>query len=178
MGGPAGVVIPQGVLFGSSNAFITVRKLLLDKCELKAVIAMPSGVFKPYAGVASAILLFTKGGETKDVWFYEMQGDGYSLDDKRNPKTLANGDRDYEDLHVIIDKYKKRNPKKETDRTQQHFFVPKQEIIDNGYDLSSSKYKEKVYEEIKYEKPSKILSQLSDLEVEIANGINELKELF
>ncbi|BFO68760.1 MULTISPECIES: type I restriction-modification system subunit M [Chryseobacterium] len=178
MGGTAGVVVPQGVLFGSSKAFITVRKLLLDKCELKAVIAMPSGIFRPYAGVASAILIFTKSGETKDVWFYEMQGDGWSLDDKRNPKILSNGKRDFQDLHVIIDKYKKRNPKKEIDRTKQHFFVHKQEIIDNDYDLSLSKYKEEVYVEIKYDKPSKILSQLSDLEVEIENGINELKELF
>lgn len=175
MGGTAGVVIPQGVLFGSSNAFITVRKLLLDKCELKAVIAMPSGVFRPYAGVASAILLFTKGGETKHVWFYEMQGDGWSLDDKRNPKTLPTGERDFEDLHVIIDKYKKRNAKKETDRTQQHFFVPKQEIIDNGYDLSISKYKEDVYEEITYEKPELILEKLEKLEEKINNSIEALK---
>lgn len=178
IGGTAGVVVPQGVLFGSSKAFITVRKLLLDKSELKAVIAMPSGVFKPYAGVASAILLFTKGGETKDVWFYDMQGDGWSLDDKRNPKLLPNGNRDFEDLHVIIDKYKKRDPEKEIDRTKQHFFVSKHEIIDNDYDLSLSKYKEEVYVEIEYDKPSKILSQLSDIEFEIANGINELKEFF
>lgn len=175
MGGTAGVVIPQGVLFGSSNAFVTVRKLLLDKCELKAVIAMPSGVFKPYAGVASAILLFTKGGETKDVWFYEMQGDGWSLDDKRNPKVLPNGDRDYQDLHIIIDKYKKRDAKKEADRTQQHFFVPKQEIIDNGYDLSLSKYKEDVYEEIKYDSPRDILNKLEKIEEKINNSIEELK---
>ncbi len=178
MGGTAGVVIPQGVLFGSGKAFITVRKLLIDKCELKAVIAMPSGVFKPYAGVASAILLFTKGGETKDVWFYEMQGDGWSLDDKRNPKTLPNGDRDFEDLHVIIDKYKKRNPKKETDRTKQHFFVPKQEIIDNSYDLSLSKYKEEVYEEIEYEMPKEIIKKLADLEKDIVNNIQELEKIF
>lgn len=178
IGGTAGVIIPQGVLFGSGKAFVTVRKILLDKCELKAVIAMPSGVFRPYAGVASAILLFTKGSETKNVWFYEMLGDGYTLDDKRNPKTLTNGKRDFEDLHVIIDKYKKRHFKKETDRTKQHFFVPKEEIVENGYDLSLNKYKEDIYEEIKFEKPSKILSQLSDLELEITNGINELKELF
>lgn len=178
MGGTAGVVIPQGVLFGSGKAFITVRKLLLDKSELKAVIAMPSGVFKPYAGVASAILLFTKGGETKDVWFYEMQGDGWSLDDKRNPKVLPNGNRDYEDLHVIIEKYKKRNPKKETDRTKQHFFVPKQEIIDNSYDLSLSKYKEEVYEEIEYEMPKEIIKKLADLEKDIVNNIQELEKIF
>ncbi|WP_445454960.1 type I restriction-modification system subunit M [Flavobacterium sp. HNIBRBA15423] len=177
MGGTAGVVIPQGVLFGSSNAFITVRKLLLDKCELKAVIAMPSGVFKPYAGVASAILLFTKGGETKDVWFYEMQGDGWSLDDKRNPKVLPNGNRDFEDLHVIIDKYKKRNAKKETDRKQQHFFIPKQEIVDNNYDLSLSKYQEEIYEEIEYEKPKIILDKLSKLEEIIKNEIEELNNI-
>ncbi len=178
IGGTAGVVIPQGVLFGSGKAFVDIRKLLIDKSELKAVIAMPSGVFKPYAGVASAILLFTKGGETKDVWFYEMQGDGYSLDDKRNPKSLSNGDRDYEDLHLIIDKYKIRDPKIDSDRTKQHFFVPKIELVENDYDLSISKYKDEVYEEIKYENPTKILVQLSDLEAEIAKGINELKELF
>jgi type I restriction enzyme M protein len=83
MGGTAGVVVPQGVLFGSGKAFVETRKLLIDKCELKAVIAMPSGVFKPYAGVSTAILIFTKGGETEDVWFYEMKSDGRSLDDKR-----------------------------------------------------------------------------------------------
>lgn len=177
MGGTAGVVIPQGVLFGSGKAFITVRKLLLDKSELKAVIAMPSGVFKPYAGVASAILLFTKGGETKDVWFYEMQGDGWSLDDKRNPKVLPNGNRDFEDLHVIIEKYKNRNPKKEKDRTKQHFFVPKQEIIDNGYDLSLSRYKEEVYEEIEYDNPFKILSKIQKIESEINKSIDELTNL-
>lgn len=175
MGGTAGVVVPQGVLFGAGNAFVIARKLLIDKCELKAVITMPSGVFKPYAGVTSAILLFTKGGETKDVWFYEMQGDGLSLDDKRAEKFLPSGERDFEDLHVIIDKYKKRNPKKETDRTQQYFFVPKQEIIDNGYDLSLSKYKEDVYEEIKYEKPKLILEKLEKLEEKINDSIAELK---
>lgn len=129
MGGTAGVVIPQGVLFGSGKAFITVRKLLLDKSELKAVIAMPSGVFKPYAGVASAILLFTKGGETKDVWFYEMQGDGWSLDDKRNPKVLPNGNRDFEDLHVIIEKYKNRNPKKKRTALNNTFLYQNRKLL-------------------------------------------------
>lgn len=178
MGGTAGVVVPQGVLFGAGKAFITARKLLIDKCELKAVITMPSGVFKPYAGVTSAILLFTKGGETKDVWFYEMQGDGLSLDDKRTEKFLPNGKRDFEDLHIIINKYKERNPKKETDRTKQHFFVSKQEIIDNAYNLSLSKFKEEIYEEIKYEKPKLILEKLADIEKEIISGIQELERLF
>lgn len=177
MGGTAGVVIPQGVLFGSGKAFITVRKLLLDKSELKAVIAMPSGVFKPYAGVASAILLFTKGGETKDVWFYEMQGDGWSLDDKRNPKVLPNGNRDFEDLHVIIEKYKNRNPKKETDRTKQHFFVSKQEIIDNDYDLSLSKYKEEIYIPEIFEEPKEILKKLSIIEEQIKLDLEQLNSV-
>ncbi|MFH6991873.1 N-6 DNA methylase [Flavobacterium sp. FlaQc-48] len=174
MGGTAGVVIPQGVLFGSGKAFVAIRKLLIDKCELKAVIAMPSGVFKPYAGVSSAILLFTKGGETKDVWFYDMKGDGWSLDDKRNPKNLPNGDRDFEDLHIIIEKYKNRNSKKETDRAQQHFFVPKQEIVENDYHLSFNEYKEEIYTEIKYEKPKYILDKLSKLEESIKTEIDEL----
>lgn len=177
IGGTAGVVIPQGVLFGSTNAFITVRKLLLDKCELKAVIAMPSGVFKPYAGVASAILLFTKGGETKNVWFYEMKGDGWSLDDKRNPKILPNGYRDFEDLHIIIEKYKKRNPKKEIDRTQQNFFVPKQEIVDNDYDLSLSRYKEDIYIPKIFDKPKVIIKKLSLIEKQINESIEELENL-
>lgn len=175
MGGTAGVVIPQGVLFGSGNAFKDVRKLLLDKCELKAVISLPSGVFKPYAGVATAILIFTKGGETKDVWFYEMLGDGWSLDDKRNPKYKPNGERDFEDLHVLIDTYKKRNPKKESDRTQQHFFVSKNEIIENDYDLSLSKYKVDVYTPPAYEEPVMILDKLEKIEVSILKNIEELK---
>jgi type I restriction enzyme M protein len=177
IGGTAGVVIPQGVLFGSSKAFKDVRKLLIDKCELKAVINMPSGVFKPYAGVATAILLFTKGGETQNVWFYEMLGDGWSLDDKRNPKYKLNKIRDYEDLHSIIDVYKKRDSKKENDRTKQHFFVPKDEIAENGYDLSFNKYKEEIYEEIKFDETKDILYSLSNLEIEISKGIEELKSL-
>lgn len=178
IGGTAGVVIPQGVLFGSGKAFKDIRKLLLEACELKAVISLPSGVFKPYAGVATAILLFTKGGETQNVWFYEMLGDGWSLDDKRNPKYKQNGERDFEDLHIIIEAYKKRNNKKEKDRTQKHFFVPKSEIIEMDYDLSLSKYKKEVYEEIKYNEPKDIISKLSSLENEIKISIQELEKLF
>ena len=177
MGGTAGVVVPQGGLFGSGNAFKDIRKILIDKCELKAVISMPSGVFKPYAGVATAILLFTKGGETTHVWFYEMQSDGYSLDDKRNPLTKTDGSRDYGDLHKILEAYHKRNPKKENDRKKQHFFVPKEEIEENGYDLSISKYKEEVYEEIKYDDPIDILTRLEISENEISVGIGELKKM-
>ncbi|HTA63223.1 MAG TPA: N-6 DNA methylase [Bacteroidia bacterium] len=174
MGGTAGVVVPQGVLFGSGNAFKGIRKILIDKCELKAVITMPSGVFKPYAGVTTAILIFTKGGETNRVWFYEMQNDGWSLDDKRNPLIKSDGSRDFGDLHLIIDAYKKRDPKKGSDRTQKTFFVPKSEIEDNDYDLSLSKYKVEVYNEMKYDEPKDILSKLKANEQSIISAITEL----
>ncbi len=177
MGGTAGVVVPQGVLFGSGKAFKDIRKILIDKCELKAVISMPSGVFRPYAGVASAILVFTKGGETNNVWFYELRSDGWSLDDKRTPLLNKDGSRDYGDLHLIIDTYKKRNPKKESDRTKQHFFVPKSEIENNDYELSLSKYKVEVYEEIKYDEPKVIVSKILDLEKNILEGIQELENI-
>jgi type I restriction enzyme M protein len=176
MGGTAGVVVPQGVLFGSGKAFKDIRKILIDKCELKAVISMPSGVFKPYAGVATAILIFTKGGETNRIWFYNMKSDGWSLDDKRNPLFNSNGSRDFGDLHLIIDAYKKRDPKKENDRTEQHFFVPKTEIEENDYDLSLSKYKEVVYEEVKYDEPKDILEKINAGEESILKMVNELIE--
>ncbi len=177
MGGTAGVVVPQGVLFGSGKAFKSIRKILIEKCELKAVISMPSGVFRPYAGVATAILIFTKGGETNNVWFYDMKSDGFTLDDKRAQLTNNDDSRNYGDLHLIIDAYKQRNHKKESDRTQKHFFVPKTEIEENGYDLSIGKYKDEVYEEIKYDKPKVILEKLSFMETGIIEGIDELKEI-
>lgn len=175
IGGTAGVVIPQGVLFGSGKAFKEVRKLLLEKCELKAVISLPSGVFKPYAGVATAILLFTKGKKTEDVWFYEMLGDGWSLDDKRTPKYKQDGTRDFEDLHSILYTYENRSSKKKNDLTKQHFFVSKTEIVKNDYDLSFSRYKEEVYEEIKYDEPNDIIGKLEKIEDNIVKGINDLK---
>lgn len=178
MGGTAGVVVPQGVLFGSGNAFKEIRKMLIDKCELKAVISMPSGVFRPYAGVATAILIFTKGGETNEVWFYEMQSDGYSLDDKRTPLYQTDGSRNYGDLHFIIDVYKKRDPRKESDRAQKHFFVSKTEIEENDYDLSLNKYKIEVYEEVVYENPKVILEKISTMEEKITKGIKELAQIF
>ncbi|KAF5065413.1 putative type I restriction enzymeP M protein [anaerobic digester metagenome] len=169
MGGTAGVIVPQGVLFGNGNAFVEARKILVEKCELKAVITMPSGVFKPYAGVRTAILIFTKGGETENVWFYDMQSDGYSLDDKR---TKLEG---YGDLQDIVTQYKKRDHLKASDRKEKFFFVPKGEIIAENYDLSISKYKEDVFEEIVYEKPAVILSKLKTLEGEISTGLSELE---
>jgi len=170
MGGSAAVVVPQGVLFGSGNAFVTLRKQLIEKAELKAVIAMPSGVFKPYAGVSTAILIFTKGGETNRVWFYDMQAEGYTLDDKRNK--IADSD-----LPDIVSQYKSRNAIKESDRKAKYFFVPKEEIVENGYDLSISKYKEDVYEEVVYEKPSVIMEKLEMIERDIERGLAELKGL-
>lgn len=176
IGGTAGVIVPQGVLFGSDNASKDLRRILIEKCELRAVVSMPSGVFKPYAGVATAILIFTKGGETRDVWFYDMQSDGKSLDDKRNDLKNADGRRNYGDLHEIIDEFRRRD--KNTNRVRHHFLVPKTEIIDNGYDLSINKYSEEVYEEIVYEKPEHILYKLQDIEYKIQQGINNIKDLF
>ncbi|HPE74780.1 MAG TPA: N-6 DNA methylase [Draconibacterium sp.] len=170
MGGTAAVIVPQGVLFGSGKAFKTLRQTLIEKAELKAVIAMPSGVFKPYAGVATAILLFTKGGETNKVWFYGMENDGYSLDDKRN-KTADS------DLLDIVKSYKARKTEKDNDRKAKYFFVPKTEIEENGYDLSFSKYKEEVYEEVVYEIPDVIIGKLESIESEIGKGLAELKGL-
>jgi len=171
MGGTAGIIIPQGVLFGTAKAFIEARKIMIEKSELKAVITMPSGVFKPYAGVATAILIFTKSGETKDVWFYEMQSDGYSLDDKRVKIEQS-------DLQDIIIKYHDRNPQKENDRKAKHFFVTKKEIVENDYDLSFNSYKEEEYEEIEYEEPSVILEKLERIEDEIQNELEKVKSLF
>lgn len=172
MGGTAAVVVPQGVLFGSGKAFVEARKIMVEKSELKAVITMPSGVFKPYAGVSTSILIFTKGGETNNVWFYEMQNDGYSLDDKRNKI-------DKSDLQDIIVQYHKRlaKLKKDEDRGGHFFSISKKEIIDNDYDLSLSKYKQEVYEEVSYEKPEIIFAKLEQIENEIVKGLKELKEL-
>ncbi|MBN2755110.1 MAG: N-6 DNA methylase [Candidatus Goldbacteria bacterium] len=170
-GGTAGVIVPQGVLFGSGGAFVDARKILIDKCELKAVITMPSGVFKPYAGVSTAILVFTKGGETEKVWFYNMESDGYSLDDKRT-KQDGNGD-----LQDIVKQFKERHSKKKNDKKTKCFFVDRKDIVKEGYDLSMSKYKEDVYEEVKYEKPAVILKRLKAMEKEIEKGLEELEKM-
>ncbi|MCM1981780.1 type I restriction-modification system subunit M [Lyngbya confervoides] len=169
-GGTACVIVPQGVLFGSGKAFKALRKLLVERCELKAVITMPSGVFKPYAGVSTAILLFTKvwgpkekvtAPATEQVWFYEMASDGYSLDDKR---TKQEG---YGDLQDIVAKYQALDQEQETDadRTQKCFLVPRDDIEAEGYDLSLSRYKEEVFEEVNYEAPGVILERLIQAEV-------------
>lgn len=175
MGGTAGIVVPQGVLFGTGGAFVDARKLMIEKSELKAVITAPSGVFKPYAGVSTALLIFTKGGTTENVWFYDMESDGYSLDDKRAKQ------EGYGDLQEIVTLFKSRNPEIEYDRKGKHFFVPISEITEENYSLSFSKYKEDNFEEIAYEKPDIILEKLigeNGLEKEIIKGLEELKSLF
>lgn len=172
MGGTAGVVVPQGVLFGTGNAFIDARKLMIEKSELKAVITAPSGVFKPYAGVSTALLIFTKGGNSENIWFYDMKADGYSLDDKR---TKQHG---YGDLQDIVEQYKKRNAALANDRSGQYFFVPVEEINAADYDLSFTRYKNDVFEEILYDKPEVILQRLIEIEKDIEKGLYELKGLF
>lgn len=169
-GGTACVIVPQGVLFGSGGAFKMLRQRLVERCDLKAVITLPSGVFKPYAGVSTAILLFTKvWGQrdtvtqpaTENVWFYEMQADGYSLDDKRSKQD------GFGDLQDIIAKYHTRNAATDTDRTAKCFMVPRSEIADekNNYDLSLSRYKQDVFEEVHYDAPGMILDRLIEAEV-------------
>lgn len=189
MGGTAGIVVPQGVLFGSAKAFKDARKLMIEKSQLKAVITAPSGVFKPYAGVSTALLVFTKGGETENVWFYDMESDGYSLDDKRNKLKFQDGIDDYGDLQEILTQYKNQTiTKSREERTGKYFTVSKKEIIKEGYNLSFSQYHEKVYPEVKYEKPDEILLKLlggtdkagkevKGLEKEISEKLNELKKL-
>lgn len=175
MGGTAGIVVPQGVLFGTGSAFVDARKVMIEKSELKAVITAPSGVFKPYAGVSTALLIFTKGGTTENVWFYDMESDGYTLDDKR--KKLEG----YGDLQDIVLKFKQRDSELETDRKEKHFFVPMKEIVDNNFDLSITRYRDSVFEEIVYDKPDLILEKLigeNGLEKEIIKKLEELKQLF
>lgn len=169
IGGRAGVIIPDGVLFGSSGAHKQARKMLIEQCELQGVISMPSGVFKPYAGVSTAVLVFVKGGETEKVWFYNMESDGFSLDDKRE-KTVAN------DIPDIVAKWKARGAQNDNDRGAKCFFVNRKEIEENDYDLSINRYKETVYEAVKYEEPKVILAKIEKLESEIMEGITALKK--
>jgi len=171
-GGRAAVIVPDGVLFGSSTAHKTLRKMIVEDQKLDGIISMPGGVFKPYAGVSTAILLFTKtnSGGTDHVWFYDMQADGYSLDDKRN-KIDAN------DLSDIVTKWNNRAEQKENDRGSKFFYVEKTEIEKNDLDLSINRYKVAEYKEVVYQDPAEILSKIESLENEIVLGINELKKL-
>ncbi len=168
-GGTAGIIIPQGVLFGSSNIHVEARKLMIDKSQLKAVITMPSGVFKPYAGVSTAILIFTKGLTTDKVFFYKMENDGRSLDDKR--KEIQDSD-----LQDIIEKYKTKDSIK-SDKTGKYFLVDRKELEEN-YDLNFDTYHVYVPEEIKKEDPKKIFKKLNDLENQIQNELKEIENLY
>jgi type I restriction enzyme M protein len=177
LGGRAAVIIPAGVLFGSSNAHQQIRKEIIDNQKLQAVISMPSGVFKPYAGVSTAVLLFTKtnSGGTDNVWFYDMQADGYSLDDKRNPIEVN-------DIPDIVARFRSLSGvemKAEANRTRtdKSFMVPVKEIQDNKYDLSINRYKEVVYEEKVYEKPAVIIEQIETLDKERADLLKQLKSM-
>ncbi|WP_062264376.1 type I restriction-modification system subunit M [Endozoicomonas arenosclerae] len=192
IGGRSATVVPQGVLFGSSKAHQSLRKTLVEDNQLEAVINLPSGVFKPYAGVATAILIFTKGGETDNVWFYDLEHDGFSLDDKRNPV-------DKNDIPHLIASWKEYRKSKQLpvdeftghklkdllngidipleweDRTQKAFVVPKADLKANVYDLSINRYKEVVYEEEAYDPPKEILGRLKALEAEIQKELGELE---
>ncbi len=170
-GGRAAVIVPDGVLFGSSKAHKTLRKILVEDQKLDAVVSMPSGVFKPYAGVSTAILFFTRtnSGGTDNVWFYDMQADGFSLDDKRTPQPEKT------DLPDILARWQNRDAEKDRARTDQSFLVPRAEIAENDYDLSINRYKEVVYEAVEYDPPKVILKRLAELEEEIAKGREELE---
>lgn len=172
IGGRCACIVPDGVLFGSSKAHKDIRKEIVENQRLEAVISMPSGVFKPYAGVSTAILVFTKTehGGTDNVWFYDMTADGFSLDDKRAPISEN-------DIPDIIERF--RNLDKETDRkrTDKSFMVPKQDIVDNAYDLSINKYKEIEYIAVEYPPTSEIMANIREIEMEIGKEMDELERL-
>ncbi len=168
LGGRSATIVPDGVLFGSSNAHQALRKALIEENQLDAVISLPSGVFKPYAGVSTAILVFTKGGKTNEVFFYDVKADGFSLDDKRD-KVEAN------DLPDALHRWQTRNPEKDADRTAKAFIVKAKEIADNKYDLSLNRYKVTVHEEEHYDPPLEILARMKGLELEILRDIEELE---
>lgn len=171
-GGRCACIVPDGVLFGSSKAHKAIRKALVEENRLEAVISMPSGVFKPYAGVSTAILIFTKTGHggTDQVWFYDMKADGFSLDDKRTSVSEN-------DIPDIIQRFRNKDQEKERKRTEQSFMVDKQDILDNEYDLSINKYKEIEYVPVEYPPTEEIMADIYKLEEEIAKNLDELKEM-
>ncbi|MGB3926456.1 MAG: class I SAM-dependent DNA methyltransferase [Caldicoprobacterales bacterium] len=171
-GGRSATIVPDGVLFGASRAHKQIRKELVDNNKLEAVISMPSGVFKPYAGVSTAILIFTKTGTggTDKVWFYDMKADGFSLDDKR--QLIKEND-----IPDIIERFNNLDKEVDRKRTEQSFFVDVEEIRENDYDLSINRYKEIVYEEVEYPHPTEIMAKIKELEKEIQAGIEELSKM-
>ena len=172
IGGRCACIVPDGVLFGSSTAHKAIRKEIIENNRLEAVISMPSGVFKPYAGVSTAILIFTKTGHggTDKVWFYDMKADGFSLDDKRT--TVVEND-----IPDIIERFHNLDNETDRARTEQSFFVNKQDIVNNDYDLSINKYKEVEYVPVEYPSTEEIMADLHELEMEITKGLAELEEM-
>ena len=171
-GGRAAVIVPDGILFSSNKANVAIRKTIVEDQMLEAVISMPSGVFKPYAGVSTAILIFTRtdSGGTNDVWFYDMKADGYSLDDKRAETKES-------DIADILKRWKDLDGEEGRQRTDQSFMVPKNDIKDEGYDLSINRYKEMVYEEIEYDKPKAIINRIKILQKSMTDGVKLLESL-
>ena len=197
LGGRCAVIVPDGVTFGSSNAHKELRKMLIEENQLEAVIKLPSGVFRPYAGVSTAILLFTKGGQTDNVFFFDVQADGKTLDDKRDKIGAEDDWQDLDALRKAWPKWLKKNsgsPRPASgrgaggeglkraegafsDRTQYAFFVPKSEIEENAYDLSINRYKEIIHKEEQYDSPKVILKRLKNFEAEIAKDLEELERM-
>lgn len=170
IGGRAGVIVPDGVLFGSSNAHRDLRKMLVEECELQGIVKMPAGVFKPYAGVSTAALIFVKGGRTEYVWYYDMQADGYSLDDKRE-KVAEN------DIPDVIAQWRGRASERDADRTAKALSVPVEEIRATDYDLSLNTYKKLQYGLTEHEPPLAILARMRTLEDEIRDDLSGLEGL-
>ena len=172
VGGRCASIVPDGVLFGSSKAHKAIRKEIVNNNRLEAVISMPSGVFKPYAGVSTAILIFTKTGHggTDKVWFYDMEADGFTLDDKRSPI-------EENDIPDIIQRFRNLDGEESRERTEKSFLVPKQEIVDNDYDLSINKYKKVVYEEIKYPPSKQIVEEMESMTKDLLVEIQKLKDM-
>ena len=191
-GGRAAVIVPDGVLFGSTKAHKELRRILVEDQKLDGIISLPSGVFKPYAGVSTAILFFTKtnSGGTEHVWFYDLDADGLSLDDKRTPQldeaklgavpaeALTGDDHDKNNLPDALARWAERDDAElKRERTDQSFCVPKADIVDNDYDLSINRYKEILYEEIDYPEPAEIIAELETLEADITQGLADLKAM-
>lgn len=172
VGGRCACIVPDGVLFGASKAHKALRKELIENQKLEAVISMPSGVFKPYSGVSTGILVFTKtnAGGTDKVWFYDMKSDGFSLDDKRND--IGDGD-----IPDILERWEHLSEEEARNKIEQSFMVSKEEIVQNGYDLSLNKYKEIVYEKVEYDPPMEIMARIDEIDMEIASLKEELRNL-
>jgi type I restriction enzyme M protein len=191
-GGRAAVIVPDGVLFGSSNAHKELRRMLVESQKLEAVIKLPSGVFRPYAGVSTAILIFTKtnSGGTDFVWFYDVKADGWSLDDKRDPllpdaklgptptETLSEEEHAKSNLPDVLTRWKDRSEgERKRQRTAQSFSVPQKNIVAQDFDLSLSRYKEVVHDEVAHVSPRQIIAELKTLETEIQQGLAELERM-